>query len=133
MSLDYDHAATFEDTTVPTTASSPASAPGSAKPAEFPSVSSHPETVEGLGSKADLDAFLNQRIVGNSKEIYSECLQFMESFVLTEILRLTQGNQSEAARMLGITRGSLRYKIRACGLTVQRIVQRTPEEEATDE
>ncbi|MCA9148601.1 MAG: hypothetical protein KDA92_04860, partial [Planctomycetales bacterium] len=43
------------------------------------------------------------------------------------------GNQSEAARMLGITRGSLRYKIRACGLTVQRIVQRTPEEEATDE
>lgn len=74
---------------------------------------------------SDLSDVLGNLLNNDSRQIYAECLQFMERYVLTEILRRTNGNQSEAARLLGITRGSLRYKIRAAGLTVQRIVQCT--------
>ena len=37
----------------------------------------------------------------------------MEREVLVRVLRHTDGNQLQAARILGITRGSLRNKIRA--------------------
>ena len=47
----------------------------------------------------------------------------MERCVLARVLRQTQGNQSQAAAMLGITRGSLRNKIRALGITIARSVQ----------
>ena len=39
----------------------------------------------------------------------------MERYVVTRVLRVCEGNQSKAARMLGITRGCLRSKVRALG------------------
>jgi len=38
------------------------------------------------------------------------------------VLQQTNGNQVQAARILGITRGSLRTKIRALGITIGRSV-----------
>jgi two-component system, NtrC family, response regulator AtoC len=38
------------------------------------------------------------------------------------VLRHTGGNQLQAARILGITRGSLRTKIRALGISIARAV-----------
>jgi two-component system nitrogen regulation response regulator GlnG len=46
----------------------------------------------------------------------------MERYLLTRVLRETDGNQSLAARMLGITRGSLRNKIRALRLSIDHVV-----------
>ena len=46
----------------------------------------------------------------------------MEREVLVRILRHTNGNQVQAARILGITRGSLRTKIRSLGITIGRSV-----------
>jgi len=46
----------------------------------------------------------------------------MERQLLTAILRHTQGNQVQAARILGITRGSLRTKIRSLGITIERSI-----------
>ncbi len=43
----------------------------------------------------------------------------MERYLLSEVLTLAEGNQSEAARVLGITRGSLRHKIRALGISIE--------------
>ena len=78
------------------------------------------ENVEAPDS--DLGPFLEQCLRSQSQEIYSEAVAMMERFVLTRILRHTEGNQSQAAKLLGITRGSLRNKIRslhiALGTTV---------------
>jgi two-component system nitrogen regulation response regulator GlnG len=46
----------------------------------------------------------------------------MERLLLTAVLRHTAGNQVQAARILGITRGSLRTKIRALGIKIGRSV-----------
>jgi two-component system nitrogen regulation response regulator GlnG len=42
--------------------------------------------------------------------------------LLTKVLCATDGNQSKAAKILGITRGSLRTKIRSLGIAIERVV-----------
>ena len=46
----------------------------------------------------------------------------MERSLLTRVLRHTGGNQVQAAKLLGITRGSLRTKIRTLGIQIGRSV-----------
>jgi len=46
----------------------------------------------------------------------------MERQLLTQVLQRTGGNQFHAAELPGITRGSLRHKLRALGITVERSV-----------
>ena len=57
-----------------------------------------------------------------SESLYAESLAFMERHLLACVLRHTQGNQSRAAKILGITRGSLRSKIRLLGITINQAV-----------
>lgn len=75
------------------------------------------------GSAVDLGNFLDERITSDSENLYQESLQFMERYLLTRVLRDTQGNQSKAARRLGITRGSLRNKMRELGIQVGQVVE----------
>jgi two-component system nitrogen regulation response regulator GlnG len=70
----------------------------------------------------DWDAFVAARIAAGSESLYAECLENMEREVLVRVLRRTGGNQVQAARILGITRGSLRTKIRSLGITVAKAV-----------
>ena len=52
----------------------------------------------------------------------------MESEVIARVLRHVGGNQVQAARILGITRNSLRTKIRALGITIERTVTEQEED-----
>jgi two-component system, NtrC family, response regulator AtoC len=70
----------------------------------------------------DWDAFVRERVAAGSEDLYAECLDRMERQLLTRVLQHTEGNQVQAARILGITRGSLRTKIRALGITIERSV-----------
>ena len=45
----------------------------------------------------------------------------MERFLLTRVLRHTKGHQTQAAQILGVTRGSLRNKLRALGLQADQL------------
>jgi two-component system nitrogen regulation response regulator GlnG len=73
---------------------------------------------EGLA----LEAFLDARLSAGSQNLYAETLERMERALLTRVLRHTRGNQLQAARLLGITRGSLRTKIRDLGIRIDRSV-----------
>lgn len=68
------------------------------------------------------DAFVTQRISSNSENLYREALEQMEREVLLSVLRHTAGNQVQAARILGITRGSLRTKIRSLNIAIEKSV-----------
>jgi two-component system nitrogen regulation response regulator GlnG len=68
------------------------------------------------------DEFVGGRIAGGSQNLYAEAVERMEREVLVRVLKHTDGNQLQAARILGITRGSLRNKIRALGISISREV-----------
>ena len=70
----------------------------------------------------DWDAFVADRIATGSETVYAESLVRMEREVLVRVLKYTNGNQLQAARILGITRGSLRTKIRTLGISIGRAV-----------
>ena len=74
-------------------------------------------------SGTDLRAFVDERFQAGSKDLYAEALEFMERYVVTRVLRSCEGNQSKAARMLGITRGCLRSKVRALKVSIDTLVQ----------
>lgn len=55
---------------------------------------------------------LVERLISErSTNVYSEAVEYMERYVLMRVLKETGGNQSQAAEMLGITRGKLRDRI----------------------
>jgi two-component system nitrogen regulation response regulator GlnG len=89
-------------------------------PATLRSRSNGPSESTPSTSLPDLHQFIQSRMQANSTDLYAESLSLMEREVLTAVLRQTSGNQVQAARILGITRGSLRTKMRTLGLTVSR-------------
>ncbi|MFM8272615.1 MAG: sigma-54-dependent transcriptional regulator, partial [Gemmata sp.] len=70
----------------------------------------------------DWDRFVGGRVAAGSENLYAEALERMEREVLLRVLQRTDGNQLQAARILGITRGSLRNKIRTLGISIARSV-----------
>jgi two-component system nitrogen regulation response regulator GlnG len=81
------------------------------------------ETPAGEPAGTDLRQFVDARLNAGSNDLYAEALEFMERYVVTRVLRVCDGNQSKAARMLGITRGCLRSKVRALKVSIDTLVQ----------
>jgi nitrogen regulation protein NR(I) len=73
------------------------------------------------GQAEGLAEFIEGRIRAGSGDLYAESVAFLERRLLTRVLHETSGNQSQAARILGITRGSLRNKIRALGIEMHYV------------
>jgi DNA-binding NtrC family response regulator len=69
-----------------------------------------------------LEAFIDRCLKMGSRDLYAQSLDFMERVLLTIALRHTSGNQSQAAKILHITRGTLRAKIRELGIGIQQTV-----------
>ncbi len=82
-----------------------------------------PETTAkgGTGDGA-LEHLVQQRLDAETNDLYAEALAAMEIYVLKRVLRLTGGNQSQASRILGITRGSLRNKIHTHAIHIQNVI-----------
>ena len=75
-------------------------------------------SAQSVGGPFDWDPFVADRIAAGSVELYAEALERMEREVLVRLLKHTRGNQLQAAKIHGITRGSLRTKIRALGIKI---------------
>ena len=71
---------------------------------------------------SDFAAFVNEREAADSSDLYTESLEWMERLLLSRVLQKHGGNQSKAAEQLGITRGSLRNKIKALGISINQVV-----------
>lgn len=91
-----------------------------------------PESLPGnlntpdAGTAAPLESewagFVDAAIAAGTTSLHAQCLERMEREVLMRVLRHTSGNQLQAAKILGITRGSLRNKIRSLGISIGREV-----------
>ncbi len=70
----------------------------------------------------ELTTFIEERISAGSQQVYAEALELMERCLLQRILTRTEGNQSKAAKILGITRASLRHKLRSLQISMEHVV-----------
>ena len=78
------------------------------------------ETVAGGGN---LSAKIERLLTENTENIHEEAVAALERYILPRVLGKTQGNISQSAKLLGITRGSLRTKLRALGLSIDRQIK----------
>ncbi len=92
-----------------------------------------PEGQETDGSQSatrDLQAFIDARLRAESTNLYAESLEMMERHLLSTIMQATQGNLSKAAAILGITRGSVRNKLKTLGISIERQIQLSDDTES---
>lgn len=75
----------------------------------------------------ELASFIRERLQAGTTNLYAEALNLMEGFLLREVLRHSEGNLSQAARTLGITRPTLRTKLADSGLAVERTISEATE------
>ncbi|EMI53930.1 two component, sigma54 specific, transcriptional regulator, Fis family [Rhodopirellula sallentina SM41] len=72
---------------------------------------------------AGLPKLVRDLLNNGSTNVYAEATEYMERYVITEVLRETNGNQSQAAEILGITRGKLRDRINSFNIVLKSDVE----------
>ncbi|MBV9122380.1 MAG: sigma-54-dependent Fis family transcriptional regulator [Planctomycetes bacterium] len=75
------------------------------------------------GVELPLRQFIADRIAAGTEHLHTETLQHVQRLLLTQVLHHTNGNQVQAARILGITRGYLRKLLRDLGINIGRTVE----------
>src|ERR1700681_4363073 len=75
------------------------------------------------GADIGLEAFIPERLVPDASDLYAETHRQVDRLLLLRVLEFTNGNQHQAARLLGIARQTLRIKLRDLGLSVSHSVE----------
>jgi two-component system nitrogen regulation response regulator GlnG len=76
-------------------------------------------TGQDAGAEADFsfEAFILRRLEEGTTSLSAEAHQHLDRMLLQLVLRFTKGNQAQASRVLGISRQTVRSKIRELGLS----------------
>jgi two-component system nitrogen regulation response regulator GlnG len=67
------------------------------------------------------EQFISERLDAGTENLYDEWLALGDRLLLERVLRHTGGNQVHAAKILGITRSTLRTKIRSLGIALDQL------------
>ncbi len=73
----------------------------------------------------DLRKFVTTLLASEQTDIYKTLERSVDRVLLEEVLEYTKGSQAEAARVLGISRTTLRNKLRELGLGVEKQITET--------
>ena len=95
---------------------------------ELAVVSAEPAAAAGVN--LELEVFIRQRLQPDTRDLYSEAHGQVDRFLLTCVLEFTGGSQHKAARLLGISRQTLRLKLRDLGLRVTSSVEADDDNES---
>jgi DNA-binding NtrC family response regulator len=76
----------------------------------------------------DLAAFIRPLLSPEMKTLYAETHDQVDRLLFTIVLGYTRGNQRDAARVLGISRQTMRVKMRALGIQVTQSVEASDDE-----
>ena len=87
--------------------------------------------VSGLTAGSDTDfmtddgiiRFIRKRIKAGTETLYDDVIQRVERILLLELLQEFEGNISRASALLGISRSTLRTKLAALGINLDRSVR----------
>ena len=75
----------------------------------------------------DVASLTNNLLAAGELDVYRRVCQEMDRVVLEVVMRHAKGNQVEASKILGISRTTLRSKIRELGMVVEKQVMLEPE------
>lgn len=78
-------------------------------------------------SNEELIGFIRERILAGTESLYDEVILRVERTLLTELVGQVEGNVSRAASVLGISRSTLRVKLAALGISLDRSVRMNDE------
>ena len=82
-------------------------------------------TASTVGNKDELIRYIHQRLRAGTECLYDEVIHRVERTLLTELLTQVDGNISRASAILGISRSTLRAKLAALGINLDRSVRLT--------
>ena len=74
-------------------------------------------------SIADLGSFVDEQLKSGTTGLYNAVLERVERFLFTRVLQETNGNQSHASEILGVTRGKIRDRIAVFNISMERQVR----------
>ena len=78
-----------------------------------------------VGHDDELIRYIHQRLRAGTESLYDDVIQRVERTLLTELLTQVDGNISRASVILGISRSTLRVKLAALGISLDRSVRMT--------
>ncbi len=70
----------------------------------------------------DLASFIDDLLRRGERNVHARVLEAVERLLLARVLRQTHGHQAQASDILGINRATLRSKLRALGLAVDKVL-----------
>jgi two-component system, NtrC family, nitrogen regulation response regulator GlnG len=73
----------------------------------------------------DLEAFIESRLKGNGGHVHDLVIAAVERVLFERALLHTEGHQGRASELIGLSRATLRHKMRSLGLSVDRTVAST--------
>ncbi len=84
-----------------------------------------PEAIAPVGGcgRSAIESFLRQELQGCGAALYQDVHRQVDQQLLPLVLQSTGGNQLRAAQLLGITRRTLRLRLRELGLAVTKTVE----------
>jgi two-component system nitrogen regulation response regulator GlnG len=91
------------------------------------------ESAVAQAGTTDWRRFAQGRMTDGSHTVYADAVAEMERNLLMQVLEAMHGNQARSARILGITRGNLRKKIRTHGISLAAFGSATVEAVGDDE
>jgi len=94
------------------------------------------ESIANLESELSLDAdqtalaeFVKDAIGHGENDVYRRALEYFDRFVISQALLQTHGQQNRAAEILGLSRATVRAKIRGMRLLVEKVLSSQPPED----
>jgi two-component system nitrogen regulation response regulator GlnG len=72
---------------------------------------------------SDIGSFVRRQLTPDVEDLYANTHRYVDRILLPMVLDFTQGNHREAARLLGISRQTMRVKLRALGISVAHSIE----------
>ena len=87
------------------------------------------QRASGVPGRLDVEALIRRLLTPNARDVYAQTHREVDRLLFTLALEHTGGNHREAAGILGISRQTMRVKLRALGLHVAHSVELDDEPE----
>jgi two-component system nitrogen regulation response regulator GlnG len=91
------------------------------------------DSKESTGESSEIDELVREHLMRGAKDVYAEVHRHVDRSLLARALEHTGGNQRDAARLLGISRQTLRTRLRSLGLMISHAVEIESESESDAE